>query len=61
MSFHGANRWFYGLYSDKALDKWVTKIAASGAKEAWIYFNNTADGSAIANAHFLKRIFLKNL
>jgi uncharacterized protein YecE (DUF72 family) len=54
--FHGPKRWFYGLYSDQQLVAWATKIAASNAKEAWIYFNNTADGSAIANARALEKI-----
>jgi uncharacterized protein YecE (DUF72 family) len=56
LRFHGANRWFYGLYSDQELAAWSAKIAANGAKEAWIYFNNTADGSAIANARALGKI-----
>jgi len=53
--FHGPKRWFYDPYSDEELAAWSAKILASKAKEAWIYFNNTADGSAIPNAHFLEQ------
>jgi uncharacterized protein YecE (DUF72 family) len=59
--FHGPARWFYERHSEEELADWFAKISASGAKEAWIYFNNTADGSAIANARFLGRKFSGNL
>jgi uncharacterized protein YecE (DUF72 family) len=55
--FHGPKRWFYDSYSDEALTVWVDKISASKTKDAWIYFNNTADGSAIANARALEKKF----
>jgi uncharacterized protein YecE (DUF72 family) len=53
--FHGPKRWFYDPYSSEELDEWAAEISSSHAKETWVYFNNTADGSAIANAHFLER------
>jgi uncharacterized protein YecE (DUF72 family) len=55
--FHGPKRWFYDPYSDEALTAWANKISASKAKGAWIYFNNTADGSAIGNARMLEKKF----
>jgi uncharacterized protein YecE (DUF72 family) len=55
--FHGPKRWFYDPYSDEQLTAWKEKISASKAKGAWIYFNNTADGSAIANARALENKF----
>ena len=50
LRFHGPARWFYEPHSNEELAEWCAKINATKAKEAWIYFNNTADGSAIANA-----------
>jgi uncharacterized protein YecE (DUF72 family) len=55
--FHGPKRWFYGPYSDAELADWSARMIASGAREAWVYFNNIADGSAIANARLLKKKF----
>lgn len=55
--FHGPKRWFYDPYSDVELAAWSAKIAASKAKDAWVYFNNTADGSAITNARALEKLF----
>ncbi|HEV2691714.1 MAG TPA: DUF72 domain-containing protein [Verrucomicrobiae bacterium] len=53
--FHGPKRWFYEPYSEEQLADWTARIAASGAKAAWIYFNNTADGSAIGNAFEMRK------
>jgi uncharacterized protein YecE (DUF72 family) len=53
--FHGPTRWFYDPHSEEELASWAQKISASGAQEAFIYFNNTADGSAIANARSLEK------
>jgi uncharacterized protein YecE (DUF72 family) len=54
--FHGPTRWFYDPYSEQELAAWAQKISASDAKEAFVYFNNTADGSAIANARSLGKL-----
>ncbi len=59
--FHGPKRWFYDPYSEAELAAWSAKISASQAKAAWIYFNNTADGSAIANAHTLEQKLVGSL
>jgi uncharacterized protein YecE (DUF72 family) len=61
LRFHGPTRWFYGMHSEEELASWAQKISASDAHEAFIYFNNTADGSAIANARSLEKMFLENL
>ena len=45
---------FYESYSDEELRMWVNKISASAAQEAWVYFDNTADGSAVPNAFLSK-------
>jgi uncharacterized protein YecE (DUF72 family) len=49
------------LFHIEELTGWSAKISSSGAKETWIYFNNTADGSAIGNARFLKQKILESL
>ena len=59
--FHGPKRWFYDPYSDETLTAWADKISASKAKAAWIYFNNTADGSAIANARTFEEKFSERM
>ncbi len=55
--FHGPTRWFYDPHSEEELASWAQKVSASGAHEVFIYFNNTADGSAIANARSLEKKF----
>src|SRR5215212_1441003 len=37
---HGPERWYRHDYSDDELKDWAEKIQSSGAKTAWIYFNN---------------------
>jgi uncharacterized protein YecE (DUF72 family) len=55
--FHGPTRWFYDPHSEEELASWAQKISASGAHEAFVYFNNTADGSAVGNARALEKMF----
>ena len=50
---HGSSRWYRHDYSDEELATWATNIANSGAREAWIYFDNDRDAFAIKNAHEL--------
>jgi uncharacterized protein YecE (DUF72 family) len=50
---HGRSRWYRHDYSDEELDSWAAKISESGAREAWIYFDNDRDAYAIKNAHAL--------
>ena len=38
------------------LAEWADRIKASGAKRAWIYFNNDNDAHAPKNARVLRRI-----
>jgi uncharacterized protein YecE (DUF72 family) len=55
-----SSRWFYGRHSKEELADWFAKISASGAKEVFVYFNTTADGSAITNACALTKMFSEN-
>src|SRR5580704_2277464 len=53
---HGTKRWYRHDYSDDELLEWANKIKASGAKRAWIYFNNDHDAHAPKNAKVLRRL-----
>lgn len=53
---HGPERWYRHNYSDDELLKWASRIKESGAKRAWIYFNNDYDAHAPRNAKTLHRM-----
>lgn len=53
--FHGTSRWYRHDYSTDELSEWAKRIRGSGAREAWIYFNNDREGFAIKNARELRR------
>ena len=48
--FHGRTRWYRHDYSGEELTSWARRLALSGAKHVWIYFNNDREGFAIKNA-----------
>jgi uncharacterized protein YecE (DUF72 family) len=54
--FSGTKRWYRHDYSAEELTAWAARIRASGAREAWIYFNNDRDGHAVKNALQMRRI-----
>lgn len=54
LRFHGTSRWYRHDYSREELAEWAKKIRSSGAREAWIYFNNDRQGYAITNARELR-------
>jgi uncharacterized protein YecE (DUF72 family) len=56
---HGTTRWYRHDYSDEELAAWAEKILSSGARRAWVYFDNDRDAHAIKNAKTLTRM-LKN-
>ena len=48
-----------GMIIRKAsLKIWADKIRASGAKRAWVYFNNDYEGFAPKNALTMRRLLL---
>lgn len=47
---HGPKRWYRHDYSDSDLTEWADKIRTSGARRAWVYFNNDYEGFAPRNA-----------
>ncbi|MCK1283916.1 DUF72 domain-containing protein [Bradyrhizobium sp. 44] len=53
---HGPERWYRHDYSEDELSKWASRIKESGAKRAWIYFNNDYDAHAPRNAKTLHRM-----
>lgn len=54
--FSGVTRWYRHDYSPEELRAWADRIRASGAREAWIYFNNDRNAHAIKNALVLRRM-----
>jgi len=54
--FHGTQQWYRHDYSDEELCIWVEKIRSSGAKTAWVYFNNDREGHSIKNAKRLREL-----
>lgn len=59
LRLHGPKRWYRHDYSDYELKMWAEKIRSSGAKRAWIYFNNDYEGFAPKNA-IVMRSMLKD-
>jgi uncharacterized protein YecE (DUF72 family) len=53
---HGRSRWYRHDYSAEEMHAWAEKIAGSGAREAWIYFDNDRNAFAIKNAQELARL-----
>lgn len=56
---HGPVRWYRHDYSSQELAVWAERITASGAKRAWIYFNNDYDAHATRNAKALHGLLAK--
>jgi len=52
---HGRSRWYRHDYTRQELAEWTRKIEGSGAREAWIYFDNDREAYAIKNAQELMR------
>ena len=53
--FHGSASMYGGCYSEEELEEWVGKITSlgRGLEAVYIYFNNDAEGFAVANARTL--------
>lgn len=54
--FHGVPHLYNSLYDSRKLEQVVHGIHNLGGREAFAYFNNTAEGHAIANAKQLQDI-----
>jgi len=59
LRLHGPERWYRHNYSKGELEVWADKIRVSGAKRAWIYFNNDYEGFAPKNAFAMRRLLGK--
>ncbi|MEO6246828.1 MAG: DUF72 domain-containing protein [Opitutaceae bacterium] len=59
--FHGRSRWYRHDYTTEELTVWAQRIANSGAKEAWLYFNNDREGYALKNALELRALLAERL
>lgn len=53
---HGVKQWYRYDYSREELTAWAERIAASGAREIWVYFDNDAFGYAPKNAKVFEQI-----
>jgi uncharacterized protein YecE (DUF72 family) len=53
--FHGIKQWYRHDYTREELAVWADRIARSGAKRRWAYFNNDRECNAIRNARELGR------
>jgi uncharacterized protein YecE (DUF72 family) len=56
LRLHGPERWYRHDYSQEELIVWAETIRASGAKRAWIYFNNDYEAFAPRNALAMRRL-----
>lgn len=56
---HGPVLWYRHNYSAEELGKWAERIRGSGAKRAWIYFNNDYEAHAPGNARALHGLLTK--
>jgi uncharacterized protein YecE (DUF72 family) len=52
--FHGVPDLYYSAYDENLIQQVAQQIAGGETREAYIYFNNTAAGAAIANAKYLQ-------
>jgi uncharacterized protein YecE (DUF72 family) len=60
LRLHGPKHWYRHNYSKEELIKWVDKIEVSGAKRAWVYFNNDNEAHAPRNAATMRRLLQKS-
>ena len=56
LRMHGPERWYRHDYSDSELTEWAERIKVSGARRAWVYFNNDYGGFAPRNALTMRRL-----
>ncbi|MDI6029526.1 DUF72 domain-containing protein [Corticibacterium sp. UT-5YL-CI-8] len=56
LRLHGPERWYRHDYSESELAEWADKIHKSGAKRAWVYFNNDYEGFAPKNALAMRHL-----
>lgn len=54
--FHGVPHLYNSLYATQKLEQVAQEILNLGGRRAFVYFNNTAEGHAIANARQLQDI-----
>ncbi len=61
LRLHGPNGKYVGSYSENFLNKWAKKLHqwAHEGKNIYCFFDNTADGSAVINALYLKKLLLQ--
>ncbi len=58
---HGSKKLYVSNYEEDELQELAKKIKSYNIKEAFVYFDNTAEGYAVPNALRLKELLIKNL
>lgn len=58
---HGSPRMYYSAYGEAELSTLALKLRDAGSNQTWCVFDNTASGSAAANALELRNLFLAEL
>ena len=61
LRMHGPVRWYRHDYTTEELKRWAERIESSGARRAWIYFNNDYEAKAPRNAATMGRLFTRSL
>jgi uncharacterized protein YecE (DUF72 family) len=61
LRMHGPVRWYRHDYTTAELKQWAQRIKASGARRAWIYFNNDYEAKAPRNAATMGRLLTRSL
>jgi uncharacterized protein YecE (DUF72 family) len=60
LRLHGPDRWYRHNYSMDELTTWAQRIRRSGAKRAWVYFNNDHEAHAPRNAAAMRQLLVKS-
>lgn len=58
LRLHGPERWYRHNYSTEELSTWAQRIRKSGAKRAWVYFNNDHEAYAPRNAAAMRQLLV---
>jgi uncharacterized protein YecE (DUF72 family) len=61
LRMHGPVHWYRHDYTREELKLWAERIKVSGAKRAWVYFNNDYEANAPRNAATMRRLLTTSL
>jgi uncharacterized protein YecE (DUF72 family) len=58
--FHGVPKLYYSKYDEIFIERIAQQISNSITRDAYVYFNNTAEAAALDNARFLQYLVATN-